>query len=238
MKIVKYFGDKSINIVGQSYKVSNQKDLEIFYDLIKDIPECVMLDIGANKGYYSLLTTLKPDLYYYAFEPLTLVYNRFLIKNLALNKVLDRGQTYNFGLSNERTTQELWYDNTENATLQKDTEKEKEIIEKRYSVKESRKGFFRYKSNVASFNRLDDVMATTLSNPKINVAKIDVEGAEGLVIDGGLEFLREQKPLLFIEIEERHCQRFGMSVENILTKLKDVGYSNIENYGINYIISI
>ena len=93
-----------------------------------------------------------------------------MIKNLALNKVLDRGQTYNFGLSNERTTQELWYDNTENATLQKDTEKEKEIIEKRNSVKESRKGFFRYKSNVASFNRLDDVMATTLSNPKINVA--------------------------------------------------------------------
>ena len=117
MKVVNYFADKSINIVGQSYKVSNQKDLEIFYDLIKDIPECVMLDIGANKGYYSLLTTLKPDLYYYAFEPLTLVYNRFLIKNLALNKVLDRGQTYNFGLSNERTTQELWYDNTENATL-------------------------------------------------------------------------------------------------------------------------
>ena len=98
VKTVQYFSDQQINIVGQSYKVSNQKDLEIFYNLIKDIPDCIMLDIGANKGYYSLLTTLKPDLYFYAFEPLTLVYNRFLIKNLSLNKVLDRGETYNFGL--------------------------------------------------------------------------------------------------------------------------------------------
>ena len=51
MKTVQYFSDQQINIVGQSYKVSNQKDLEIFYNLIKDIPDCIMLDIGANKGY-------------------------------------------------------------------------------------------------------------------------------------------------------------------------------------------
>ena len=195
-----------------------------------------MLDIGANKGYYSLLTTLKSDLYYYAFEPLSLVYNRFLIKNLSLNKVLDRGETYNFGLSNERSVQELWYDNTENATLKRDTEKENEIIKKRNSVKEERKGFFRYKSEKANFNKLDDTIIT-LNKPKITVAKIDVEGAEGLVIDGGIEFLRDQKPILFIEIEERHCKRFGISVDDVLTKLKNVGYSNIKNEGINYILT-
>ena len=236
MKTVQYFSDQQINIVGQSYKVSNQKDLEIFYNLIKDIPDCIMLDIGANKGYYSLLTTLKPDLYFYAFEPLTLVYNRFLIKNLSLNKVLDRGETYNFGLSNERSIQELWYDNTENATLKRDTEKENEIIEKRNSVKEERKGFFRYKSEKANFNKLDDTIST-LNNPKITVAKIDVEGAEGLVIDGGIEFLKEEKPILFIEIEERHCKRFGLSVDDVLNKLKNIGYSNIKNEGINYILT-
>ena len=236
MKTVQYFSDKTINIVGQSYKVTNQKDLETFYNLIKDIPDCIMLDIGANKGYYSLLTTLKSDLYYYAFEPRSLVYNRFLIKNLSLNKVLDRGETYNFGLSNERSVQELWYDNTENATLKRDTEKENEIIKKRNSVKEERKGFFRYKSEKANFNKLDDTIIT-LNKPKITVAKIDVEGAEGLVIDGGIEFLRDQKPILFIEIEERHCKRFGISVDDVLTKLKNVGYSNIKNEGINYILT-
>lgn len=234
MKVVKYFDDYTIKIVNSSYKVSNQKDLSIFYNLIKDIKNCKMLDIGANKGYYALLTTLKKDLYYYSFEPLPRVYNNFLLKNLELNEVLDRGKAYMYGLSDKDMVAHLWFDNTENATLEKDIEKEKEVLENKKKYPK-RAGYFRYKSAAAEFHKLDDIMNKVIKNKKIDVVKLDVEGAEHLVIEGGKKFFKSQLPILFVEIEERHCKRFGTTVEETLKKIKKLGYKKFENVGINYI---
>lgn len=237
VKEVKYFGDYKIKVVNSSTKVSNQKDLSIFYDLIKDIKDCKMLDIGANKGYYALLTTIKPDLYCYSFEPLSNVYRNFLLKNVALNKVEDKCRCYPFGLSDKDMMANLWVDmNTENATLAEDKEFHKKMIEKRKQFpKRAAMGYFRYKSVPAEFHRLDDIMTKVLRNPKIDVVKVDVEGAEHLVLEGGKTFFKKQTPILFIEIEERHCRRFDTSIEETLKKIKKLGYKNITNAGINYI---
>lgn len=236
-KEVKYFNDYKIKVVNSSTRVSNQKDLLIFYDLIKDIENCKMLDIGANKGYYTLMSTIKPDLYCYSFEPLTNVYRNFLLKNVALNKVEDKCRCYPFGLSNEDSISNLWVDmNTENATLAEDKEFHKKMIEKRKKFpKRAAMGFFRYKSVSAEFHKLDDILTKVLKNPKIDVAKIDVEGAEHLVLAGGKLFFKKQKPILFIEVEERHCKRFNTSVDKTLKLIKSFGYKNITNVGINYI---
>ena len=47
--------------------------------------------------------------------------------------------------------------------------------------------------------RLDDVTA----NP-VGFVKIDVEGAEALVLSGAENLIRHGKPIFLIEIEERH----------------------------------
>ena len=59
--------------------------------------------------------------------------------------------------------------------------------------------------------------------------KIDVEGAEKLVIDGGLEFLKF-KPCIFLETYEPFAQRHGYSSKDVLTVLENLNY---EIYWIN-----
>jgi FkbM family methyltransferase len=230
--VVPYFADYTLRISNGSTTISNKEDLELFYNLIKDIPNCVILDIGANKGYYAALTTLKEDLFVYAFEPLANVYNRFLLNILEMNGVRNKVSTFNVGLLNERCTRKLYYDNTENASIEKDVEKEAKILKE---LERRPEAWTRYSEVDAQFERLDDMMEEYIKQD-VDVVKIDVEGAELMTLQGGEKFFREQKPPLFVEIEERHCTRFGITVETVLDYIRSLGYTEIIPAGkINYI---
>jgi FkbM family methyltransferase len=61
-------------------------------------------------------------------------------------------------------------------------------------------------------------------NRRFNMVKVDVEGAEMDVILGGEDFLRRNRPDLLIEIHGFALPSFGYSVEDILGKLKAIGY--------------
>ena len=56
---------------------------------------------------------------------------------------------------------------------------------------------------------------------KVDFIKIDVEGHELKVIDGGRKVLEQYKPLLIIEIEQRHHER---SMQSIFDEMKTIGY--------------
>ena len=232
-KTVTYFNGYKLKIINPSSRVTNQNDLEVFYDLIKDIPNCRMLDIGANKGYYSLLTTLKSDLKSYAFEPLSNVVNRFLVKNIVLNKAKNI-EVFNYGFLDKQCFLKMWYDNTENASISKDIDKEKELksLQVRYDNFTSNR--YKIKEKVGIFVKLDG--APKEIKKKINVVKIDVEGSELQVLKGGREFFKKNLPMIFVEIEERHCKRFNVTVKQVLNYLKRLGYTNIKNINNNYII--
>ena len=60
--------------------------------------------------------------------------------------------------------------------------------------------------------------------------KIDVEGAEKLVIDGGLKFIEKSRPCIFLETYTPFAQRHGYSSKQVLTGLEDLKY---EVYWIN-----
>jgi FkbM family methyltransferase len=233
---VPYIFDRTIVIVPGSKTVTNLPDLEYFYGVIKDIPNCTLLDIGANKGYYALLSTVKSDLSYLSFEPHPRIFRNFLTRNLHLNQVEDRGAAYNYGFARDNYIANLWYDNSENATLQKDTVKEAEIAAA-IAKNPKRAGFLRYSSVRVQMRRLDDVTRTDLVwwLPNIKAIKLDVEGAESWVIDGGMEFLTRTKALLFVEIEQRHCDRFGTTVDSVIEKLRNVGYVHFEQVRNNYL---
>jgi FkbM family methyltransferase len=57
------------------------------------------------------------------------------------------------------------------------------------------------------------------------VVKVDVEGAEEMVVDSMSAFLsRPQVSKLIVEIDEKHLARFGGSAKSLYRKLADIGF--------------
>jgi FkbM family methyltransferase len=70
-----------------------------------------------------------------------------------------------------------------------------------------------------------DVMLATLDSQQLHdiaVIKIDVEGHEAFVLDGAAETIARERPVLIVEIEERHHR--GRSRE-VFDRLLDRGYA-------------
>jgi hypothetical protein len=57
------------------------------------------------------------------------------------------------------------------------------------------------------------------------LVKIDVQGAEMMVLEGATEILRLAGPALFIELDEAALNRFGASIAAILDLLSKHGYA-------------
>jgi FkbM family methyltransferase len=56
------------------------------------------------------------------------------------------------------------------------------------------------------------------------LVKIDVQGAEMLVLEGAADILKLAAPALFVELQEEGLRRFGTSVTAILDHLSGYGY--------------
>jgi hypothetical protein len=71
--------------------------------------------------------------------------------------------------------------------------------------------------------RLDDLVQDKgAQNPSL--VKIDVQGAEMLVLQGAPDILRLAGPALFVELNEEGLQKFGSSVSAVLDHLSQYGY--------------
>lgn len=63
---------------------------------------------------------------------------------------------------------------------------------------------------------------------KTDLLKMDVEGAEMQVLEGGKMFLKQTQPILILEIRDQdiRLQKFGYDADDVLRLLRSVGYSN------------
>jgi FkbM family methyltransferase len=77
---------------------------------------------------------------------------------------------------------------------------------------------------MVTVERLDDFCAREAIS-RIDFVKIDVEGAELQVLEGGREVIETHRPTILIEIEARHIARFGHSVEDVSGWLLKRGYT-------------
>lgn len=59
---------------------------------------------------------------------------------------------------------------------------------------------------------------------RIDFVKADVEGAELAVLHGGRRTLAVHRPTLLLEIEERHCRRYGHDAAHVVAWLTGHGY--------------
>lgn len=69
------------------------------------------------------------------------------------------------------------------------------------------------------------VDALTADDPRpVGLIKIDVQGAEPLVLAGAERVLAEHRPAIFVEVDEPSLQRFGSSASELIGSLAERGY--------------
>ena len=169
-------------------------------------PDSVVYDIGANIGFYSvyLASVLGPDCDVHSFEPFPDTHDH-LCKHIALNGLEDRITAHRIGFSDQPGTASMYFreGNTGSANL-------------------NRSG------NVGgvevALRTLDDFWADQ-SKPAIDFIKIDVEGHEARLLNGGAEVLRSTQPLVLIELDEPRLIEGDSSLEDVVDVLNDLGYA-------------
>ncbi len=167
--------------------------------------DSVVLDIGANVGWYSLILAGKvPKGKVLSFEPIPKIFD-YLNKNIRINNLANI-KTYNFGFSEKQDLLDFYYDPLLTAsTSLRNLHENREKIRIRCEVR-----------------RMDDVIPKIA--PRVDLIKCDVEGAEIFVIKGGLEVLNNTKPVLFLEMLRKWSAKFGYHPNDIIAILKGIGY--------------
>ena len=198
-----------------SFKRTGEENL---IKLIKNEINC-SLDIGANKGQYSKLLLEKTNSDLYSFEPLPNAYKELL----KLKKIYpNRFNCFNYALGNSNGSKYLYYGNktSEKASLIQNLEKISFI------------GNNNKNKTLIKIKKLDDI--SNIFKKKIDFIKIDTEGYEKNVLEGGKKFLEKHKPK-FIQLEFNWHQLINSQTLLNLSKLiyfSDVYRILPNNYGI------
>jgi FkbM family methyltransferase len=176
-------------------EIYDRQAFEIMHRVLK--PESCCVDIGCHKGQFlDEYIRCSPKGTHYAFEPIPYLFENLCEKyksekifNYALSD--ETGETSFFILPDKPALSGL----NERESIQKELPREKITIQT---------------------ERLDEVIP---SEVKIDYMKIDVEGAEGLVISGALDTLKRNRPFVVLEHGEESSLLFGMTSENIYDML-------------------
>lgn len=164
-----------------------------------------IVDVGANVGFYSLfLAKHFPKGKIMAFEPLPQNFE-LLKENLELNKAINI-EILNRGLSKEEGSLEFYIDPNcaVNASLK--------------NVSDSK--------NVQVVKCPVSTMDIHLKNrsQKVDFIKIDVEGGEFFVLQGAMDLLVKDKPMVFAEMLRKWCKPFGYHPNDIIQYMVDLNY--------------
>jgi FkbM family methyltransferase len=74
---------------------------------------------------------------------------------------------------------------------------------------------------------LDSMVSHTT---RVGFIKVDIEGAESLMLDGAKRIMTSDRPLVFCEFNEIHLRDAGSSSADLLRKFKDLGYDTAHEY--------
>lgn len=166
----------------------------------------VMLDIGANVGWYSIqVARAAPEAQIFAFEPMEHTC-AMLRRNLELNEVANV-EVIGEGVSEQAGEQTFYY--TEQCSGATSMEEVPHLA----NQKEVR-------CNVTTVDRFVSERGIAPS-----FIKCDVEGAEMLVIRGAIDTLRTHKPALLLEMLRKWSAKFDYHPNDLIGLLKGLGYA-------------
>jgi len=174
--------------------------------VISHLPDdAVVFDVGANVGFYTLsYKTWFPKMTVHAFEPVKETY-QILLENIALNK-LTGIVANNEGLGEKEQETDFYFDSGHcGYTSMRDTKNlgDSSIVKCKVTT-------------------LDSYVNTV--NTRVDFIKMDVEGAELLVLKGGLKTLHSYKPAICTEMTEVWTSCFGYHPNDIVSLLTSIGY--------------
>lgn len=192
--------------------------LQLFSTILKHGD--VIIDIGANSGLYSIFySKLVGDTgKVHALEPDSDTYS-LLKENLKLNNC-NNVLTYNFALSNKESRVEMVSFSHHDLKLQSgDSFKYiQEVAEEKINAG----------NNTMNAFRLDDLEEFNKAS-KIDYIKIDVEGAELLVLQGSINTILKHKPIIIFELSGEWTNRFNYKPYEVLVFLNELSYE-MEEY--------
>jgi FkbM family methyltransferase len=198
----------------------DQGTLEFFWKRVCEIECPVVVDVGASTGSFSLVASVYADASVIAFEPHPTVYD-VLITNLALNGVLSTSAALMLALAN--------YDGR--AVLR--------APKRQTGFGTIGEGPLRAKSR--DISRLDEIVQYDVDvrrmdvffgeSDRVDIVKIDVEGAELLVLRGGELMIRRWMPALLLEHDARNIAQFDYAPSEIIALLTQWGYTKFEHVG-------
>lgn len=199
------YDEASIAFTLLNFGSYESKEDEVLFDLIKDCE--VALDIGANTGWYTLnwLKRYK-DLKVFSFEVMPLLYDK-LIQNLILNGFGIKN-TFNIGLSNFDKKKEFYFDKERCGA----------------SSMVNLRGTNNTQKIKCRVKKLDTIFPS-LGVDQLDFIKCDVEGAEKLVFEGGLNTLKKYRPIVFTEMLRKWSKKIGYHPNDIIQFFKKIGYS-------------
>lgn len=201
------FGDVSITaLCKRDYETEETNMVFRLLQYYAGVEGFVMLDVGANVGWYSLNAIKQmPGMELYAFEPSPVTYQR-LVNNFKLNGINADG-AYNLGFYNTTGKLDFYYDRTRSGASSLMNIQEKESIEK-ISV---------------DMMKMDD-WAKDNHIDKVDFIKCDVEGSELFVYEGGMELIKKSRPIIFSEMLRKWSAKFGYHPNDIIHLLATIGY--------------
>jgi len=196
-------------------KTYEENEIQILEELIKKKDVC--LDIGGNIGIYSIFMAKKAfQGKVIAFEPIPI--NRNIIAlNASLNEIKnieirdcvlsDISGSIEFSISEDSAYSSL------KATNRK---------EEAYSF-------------VVQSKTLDELF--TKENKKVDIVKIDVEGAELLVLKGGKGLFSDinlRPRILLLELSSKNAATYGYKPESVIEHMASLGYTaySIMNFSV------
>jgi FkbM family methyltransferase len=172
--------------------------------------DMVFADIGANIGEITLAAAKRlPRGKVLAFEPSPVLFAQ-LQRNVALNRFGDV-TLFNFGLFDRSESVPLY--------LRIDTPygTDNDGISSLFSYGTTRQEF------TVPLRRFDDV-ADECGLTRLDLMKIDVEGAELMVLRGAERSLRQYRPVIVAEIDEPYFQIARYSTKELLAYLHSLDY--------------
>jgi FkbM family methyltransferase len=168
-------------------------------------PTATVFDIGANIGWYSITIARRyPNSKIFAFEPIPNTFDS-LQRNIHLNQI-NNITAYDFGFSNTESELKFYCDPDLCASASSAN------LSNRNDLKEI----------TASVKRLDDFIQKHKAS--IDFLKCDVEGAELLVFQGGINAIGNFKPIVFSEMLRKWSAKFNYHPNDIIDLFSSIGY--------------
>lgn len=160
--------------------------------------ESVFIDVGSNYGWHSIIAS-KLCKYVYSFEPQSLMYE---IQKMSVNENgINNLKIYNVALG--------------------EVNKESEMV---------RINYFNDGINIGDLSigsggeKIELKTLDSFDLPKIDMIKIDVQGYEKFVIEGGIELINKDKPIMIVEFEDFQLIKFGYNSKTLFDKIKSLDY--------------